>query len=204
MKFEKPCLPTSFKSMFVGSCSMGAYFALLSRETFFKLNRLWLIISLLGGLVLPLIVPNFERIEPTNGAAVLLQPFVVTASNLSQNLQNTEGVFFKILTAVYGLGVVVTLSKLLWGFWKIKRLLDKSERLPNPKVLTIIRLQPLMRRLYFLKRRLKKNQSLHLTKNHSFANPNSLAFTTSFLKNKWCNNQAKSITRTQPTRFNHR
>jgi hypothetical protein len=108
----------------------GAYFALLSRETFFRLNRIWLIISLLGGLVLPLIAPSFEVVEPTNMAAVMLQPFVVTASDLSQNLQNTEGVVFKVLTAIYGLGVVFTLAKLLFGFWKIKRLSNQAERLP--------------------------------------------------------------------------
>jgi hypothetical protein len=108
----------------------GAYFALLSRETFFRLNRIWLIISLLGGLVLPLIAPSFEVVEPTHMAAVMLQPFVVTASDLSQNLQNRGGVVFKVLTAIYGLGVVFTLSKLLFGFWKIKRLLNRAERLP--------------------------------------------------------------------------
>jgi BlaR1 peptidase M56/Gram-negative bacterial TonB protein C-terminal len=110
----------------------GAYFALLSRETFFRLNRIWLIISLLGGLVLPLIAPKLAVVEPTNMAAVMLQPFVVTAADLSQNLQNTEGVVFKILTAIYGLGVVFTLSKLLLGFWKIKRLSHQAERLPMP------------------------------------------------------------------------
>jgi hypothetical protein len=108
----------------------GAYFALLSRETFFRLNRIWLIISLLGGLVLPLIAPIFEVIEPTNMAAVMLQPFVVSAVDLSQNLQNTEGSAFKILTAIYGLGVLISLGKLLLGFWKIKRLHNLAERLP--------------------------------------------------------------------------
>jgi hypothetical protein len=108
----------------------GAYFALLSRETFFRLNRIWLIISLLGGLILPLIAPSLEVVEPTNMAAVILQPFVVTASDLSQNLQNRDAVVFKVLTAIYGLGVVFTLGKLLFGFWKIKRLLNRAERLP--------------------------------------------------------------------------
>jgi BlaR1 peptidase M56/Gram-negative bacterial TonB protein C-terminal len=108
----------------------GAYFALLSRETFFRLNRYWLIISLLGGLLLPWIAPKLEVVEPTNMAAVMLQPFVVSAEDLSQNLQNTEGSFFKILAAIYGLGVAVTLGKLLWGFWKIKRLLNRAESMP--------------------------------------------------------------------------
>jgi hypothetical protein len=108
----------------------GAYFALLSRETFFRLNRIWLIISLLGGLVLPLIAPSFEVVESTNIAAVMLQPFVVTGKNLSQNLQNTEGSAFKILAAIYRLGVLISLGKLLLGFWRIKRLYRLAERLP--------------------------------------------------------------------------
>jgi hypothetical protein len=108
----------------------GAYFALLSRETFFRLNRYWLIISLLGGLLLPWIAPTFEVVEPNNMAAVMLQPFVVSAEDLSQNLQDTEGSLFKILAAIYGLGLAITLSKLLYGFWKIKRLLNRADRLP--------------------------------------------------------------------------
>jgi BlaR1 peptidase M56 len=49
---------------------------------------------------------------------------------LNENLPNTEGGTFKILGVIYGLGAVVTLIKLLLGFWKIKRLLNRAERLP--------------------------------------------------------------------------
>jgi BlaR1 peptidase M56/Gram-negative bacterial TonB protein C-terminal len=108
----------------------GAYFALLSRETFFRLNRIWLIISLLAGLILPLVAPTLEVVEPTNVAAIMLEPIVISASDLGQNLQNTEGVAFKILAAIYGLGVAVSLGKLLMGFWTIKRLLNRAEKLP--------------------------------------------------------------------------
>ena len=72
----------------------GAYFALLSRETFFRLNRIWLIISLLAGLILPLVAPTLTVVEPTNMAAIMLEPIVISASDLGQNLQNTEGVAF--------------------------------------------------------------------------------------------------------------
>lgn len=108
----------------------GAYFALLSRETFFRLNRIWLIISLLAGLILPLVAPTLTVVEPTNVAAIMLEPIVISASDLGQNLQNTEGVAFKILAAMYGLGVVVSLGKLLMGFWTIKRLLNRADKLP--------------------------------------------------------------------------
>lgn len=108
----------------------GAYFALLSRETFFRLNRIWLIISLLGGLLLPLIAPLFEVVQPMDTAAIMLEPFVISATELRQNLQNTEGSFLRILMAIYGLGVSVSLGKLLIGFWKIKRLIQRAERFP--------------------------------------------------------------------------
>jgi hypothetical protein len=108
----------------------GAYFALLSRETFFRLNRLWLIISLLGGLILPWLAPTLEVAEPTNMAAVMLQPFVVSAEDLSQNLQNRDASLLIVLTAIYALGLAITLGKLLFGFWKIKRLLNRADRLP--------------------------------------------------------------------------
>ncbi len=108
----------------------GAYFALLSRETFFRLNRIWLIISLLAGLILPLVAPTFTVVEPTHVAAIMLEPIVISASDLGQNLKNREGVAFKILAAIYGLGVAVSLGKLLMGFWKIKRLLNRADKLP--------------------------------------------------------------------------
>jgi beta-lactamase regulating signal transducer with metallopeptidase domain len=108
----------------------GAYFALLSRETFFRLNRIWLIISLLAGLILPLVAPTLTVVEPTNVAAIVLEPIVISASDLGQNLGNTEGVAFTILAAMYGLGVAVSLGKLLMGFWKIKRLLNRADKLP--------------------------------------------------------------------------
>ncbi len=108
----------------------GAYFALLSRETFFRLNRIWLIISLLAGLILPLVAPTLTVVEPTNMAAIMLEPIVISATDLGQNLQNSDAVAFKILAAMYGLGVAVSLGKLLMGFWKIKRLLNRAEKLP--------------------------------------------------------------------------
>lgn len=108
----------------------GAYFALLSRETFFRLNRIWLIVSLLAGLILPWVAPTLTVVEPTHVAAIMLEPIVISASDLGQNLGNTEGVAFKILAAIYGLGVLVSLGKLLIGFWKIKRLLNRAEKLP--------------------------------------------------------------------------
>jgi hypothetical protein len=121
----------------------AAYFALLSRETFFYLNRLWLLLSLVSGLVLPLVAPLFE-VAPTEPVVIFLEPFTVTATALRHNLQNTEGGLLQLLGWVYAAGVVVVLSRMVFGFYKIFRLLRQSpvERHDPFKIVVMEAAQP--------------------------------------------------------------
>jgi hypothetical protein len=85
----------------------GLYYALLSRETFFKLNRIYLIISLLCGLVIPFSMLYF-RVEPDNPAVIVLQPFIVSASLLQQGVAQAETwSVWGILKVLYGVGGAV-------------------------------------------------------------------------------------------------
>ena len=108
----------------------GVYYALLSKETFFKLNRIWLIASLLCGLALPFAADYFAvKVVPTQLFVMTLEPFVVTATALQHNLAtDTEGVVLKIVATIYGLGCAVLTMRFLAGLFLIFKLLKKSKR----------------------------------------------------------------------------
>lgn len=107
----------------------GVYYALLSKETFFRLNRIWLITSLLCGLALPFAADYFAvKVTPTIVFAMTLEPFVVTAKALQQNMAaDTEGVVLKIVAAIYVLGSAVLSARFLGGLFIIFKILKKAK-----------------------------------------------------------------------------
>jgi BlaR1 peptidase M56/Gram-negative bacterial TonB protein C-terminal len=106
----------------------GLYYALLSRETFFKLNRIYLIISLLCGLVIPFSMLYF-RVEPDNPAVIVLQPFIVSASLLQQGVAQAETwSVWGILKVLYGVGGAVLGVRFLIGLLKIWGIYRKGEK----------------------------------------------------------------------------
>jgi hypothetical protein len=106
----------------------GLYYALLSRETFFKLNRIYLIISLLCGLVIPFSMLYF-RVEPDNPAVIVLQPFIVSASLLQQGVAQAETwSVWGILKVLYGVGGAVLGVRFLIGLFKIWGIYRKGEK----------------------------------------------------------------------------
>jgi hypothetical protein len=111
----------------------GVYYALLSKETFFRLNRTWLIISLLCGLVLPFAADYFAvKVAPAQLFALTLEPFVVTATALKHNLvADTEGVVLDYLAIGYAIGVAVLAARFLAGLFLIFKLWYKSKKEPK-------------------------------------------------------------------------
>ncbi len=107
----------------------GVYYALLSKETFFKLNRLWLISSLLCGLGLPFAADYFAvKVAPTFVFSMTLEPFVVTAKALQQNLTvNTEGVVLKTIGLIYGLGCAILTARFVAGLFLIFKILKQAK-----------------------------------------------------------------------------
>ena len=108
----------------------GAYYALLSKETFFRLNRLWLITSLLCGLALPFAADFFAiKVESTNFVAATIEPFVVSANALQQDLvADTEGVVLRVLALAYAFGVAVLAARFLAGLVLIVKLFFQSTK----------------------------------------------------------------------------
>ncbi|MBL7814957.1 MAG: energy transducer TonB [Saprospiraceae bacterium] len=114
----------------------GVYYALLSKETFFRLNRLWLIASLLCGLALPFAADYFAvKVVPTHLFVMTLEPFVVTATALQQNITTHtvwdsfgEGVLLKVFTVLYVSGCAVLLLRFLGGLIVIFKLYLSSKK----------------------------------------------------------------------------
>ena len=108
----------------------GAYYALLSKETFFRLNRIYLIISLLCGLALPFAADYFAlKVTPTNFVAATIEPFVVSANAIQQDLvADTEGVVLLVLAFAYAFGVAVLAARFLAGLVLIFKLFFQSTK----------------------------------------------------------------------------
>jgi BlaR1 peptidase M56/Gram-negative bacterial TonB protein C-terminal len=106
----------------------GLYYALLSRETFFKLNRMYLIISLLCGLVIPLSSAYFS-VKEDSPAVIILEPFVVSANLLQQRLAQAEtwSVWW-ILTILYGIGGAVLGFHFIVGLIRILSIYQRGKK----------------------------------------------------------------------------
>jgi hypothetical protein len=104
------------------------YYALLSRETFFKLNRIYLIISLLCGLVIPL-SSAFFSVKEDSPAVIILEPFVVSANLLQQRLAQAETwSVWRILTILYGIGGAVLGFHFVVGLIRILSIYRSGEK----------------------------------------------------------------------------
>jgi BlaR1 peptidase M56/Gram-negative bacterial TonB protein C-terminal len=115
------------------------YYSLLSRETFFRLNRIYLIISLLCGLIAPF-GQIFIEVEASSSTVMMLETFVVTASAFQRNLKaDTEGwlSLSLVLQVIYGLGVGVMSLRFLIGLFKIFKLYKNGKKVQNEGFITV-------------------------------------------------------------------
>ncbi len=109
-----------------------AYALLLSRETFFQLNRWYLVGTLILGGIIPLIeLPSFLSIN---------QPAPVIEQWLPGLVVEEGGTFLKeqpafefnelnILGYIYWLGVMAASLRFLFGLWQLFALFQKSEKI---------------------------------------------------------------------------
>ncbi len=108
----------------------GLYAAFLSRETFFRLNRTYLLTTLLLGIVLPLLTGFLYFSAETTPP--ILSPVVGSAAEWSPVFRaDTEGSSFplaKIIFGIYSLGFAVALARFLTGLWQIFRLHKNGEK----------------------------------------------------------------------------
>jgi TonB family protein len=106
----------------------GLYYVLLSKETFFRLNRIYLIISLLAGLLLPLSADWLRTETPlyiyVPMDSIMLPEFVVGMTEKAVLLPiNTEGgsflTWWTLMVSLYQVGLVVMGVRFLYGLFCI-------------------------------------------------------------------------------------
>ncbi len=110
----------------------GLYWALLSRETFFKLNRIYLIITLLGGLALPLVADWLHKetalVLPFEGILLPIFEFSINGNGLSVVDSPTllpvgrGWSWWAIISSIYFIGFSLEMTRFLMGLFKLYRL----------------------------------------------------------------------------------
>jgi len=112
------------------------YLLFLRKETYFQTNRLFLLMSVLFSLVLPLLhIPVFEpksvmieevRVTPYSN---LLETVVVRSQDFSQNVESVILSSTSIIT-VYALGAILFMALLAFRFLKLMQMIRRNPVLP--------------------------------------------------------------------------
>ncbi|GAB4035909.1 M56 family metallopeptidase [Spirosoma gilvum] len=113
----------------------GCYTLLLRRNTFFGLNRSYLLLSIGLSLTLPFVELPSENLTSLSAGSITLPTFVVgqqSVSDYSLTLVDRIGI-------VYGLGILVMLIRLVLNVWAVFRLI-RSGKAEQREAYTLIRL----------------------------------------------------------------
>lgn len=105
----------------------------LRQETFFRVNRLYLLAAVVLGLFLPL---SHQLLPKASAGFAVTLPFVTLGlQKVEENAVHWAG--FHYLWWLYGAGVLLTGMRLCWGLSKIARMafLSQAEYLPNGCIL---------------------------------------------------------------------
>jgi len=110
----------------------GVYISFLKKETFFHLNRYYLLGTLLGGLIIPLleITPGSELAAQLQ-QAILLNEVVITGEStvIQATTQTANSLVFFLL---YALIFVIMATRMLMGLSNIYRLKQQGTVIPEP------------------------------------------------------------------------
>ncbi len=115
------------------ACFYALYQLLYKRETFFQLNRAYLLSTLLLGLLLPFDWSSAWTIshESTPLPAVYLQPLVVGAEATGTQVKQWSFDFKYWLSMIYVVGASVLLLRFLGALWHLYRIFRKGRRVVN-------------------------------------------------------------------------
>ncbi|MCB0531010.1 MAG: M56 family metallopeptidase [Saprospiraceae bacterium] len=112
------------------------YNLLLRRETFFRANRFYLLGTLAAGLLMPLTYGLAPAIGLGPDAfPAYLPEFTIVLQQVGHSADNWSGIQY--LAWIYGIGSAFTAMRMLWGVFRIARLIRQSpaEQLPVGGVL---------------------------------------------------------------------
>lgn len=113
------------------------YYLILRRETFFRLNRWYLLVGLFAGLLLPHIAAcQWSAITETTDLYALQLPAAVVGVHHYQVLP--EAVLGSIIVWLYWLGAGLGAFRLLAGLWGLWRLINSAERIEKVNGFTYV------------------------------------------------------------------
>lgn len=112
------------------------YILALRKETFFRLNRWYLLGTLFICALIPFWeIPLVSSVEDSLASTAYFEPITVTVQALEQNLEEIVVTpvsdtfeFQNILWWIYGLGVLFFASRFMAGLWQMARLVYKGKR----------------------------------------------------------------------------
>jgi len=106
----------------------GIYMLLLSKETFFNINRWYLLSTLILGLTIPLFTVDFTALfyqEPASSVVYLADSFSELEYVIADSVEKAQEVEYSWLTllkAIYLIGILAALAKFFYGFRQIYNL----------------------------------------------------------------------------------
>lgn len=117
---------------------LAVYDIFLKRETFHNLNRIYLLIAPILGIILPLI--RLSYIQQNIPKEYLVQlPTVLIGNTISEGVANNSSFWLPSLLDVYLLGIVFSVLFFSWNFFKIAKLKysKKAETFSDFKLITL-------------------------------------------------------------------
>ena len=104
------------------------YRLLLSRDTWHRINRVVLLTTAVVSFVLPLCVITIHHTVVLPLPEIEVNGYVAGAMDESSPVPNNEGIGAILLFTTFFLGLVVTMSHLLWSIIQVLRLIHQSEQ----------------------------------------------------------------------------
>ncbi|HLL94585.1 MAG TPA: M56 family metallopeptidase, partial [Spirosoma sp.] len=106
----------------------GCYWLLLRQNTFFGLNRVYLLVSVGLSFVLPLIELPGKATNILKGGTLTLPTFVISGNPTVQ----TDGLTVNEWAwLIYGLGIAAMLGRLILHAWAVRRLIERGKAFPR-------------------------------------------------------------------------
>ncbi|MGN6397734.1 MAG: TonB family protein [Mucilaginibacter sp.] len=109
----------------------GFYFLLLRKETFFQLNRIYLILASILSFFIPMIQSNWVRnlfITKEVQLTIYSSPLVIY--RFKPIIQNTQVTFGDILAALYLLGMLFLTGRFVWQMVILRKIINQPPQTP--------------------------------------------------------------------------
>ena len=175
-------------STFIWAVLLALYHFFLRRETFFRYNRIYLLIALISGLLMPLI-PHFD-IDTGPVAGIVLDPLIIGIKSIDAGgeidilTKNTPVISLKnLILAVYIAGFVFALMRNTRFLLSIRRYRKEGMHIKSGEHNVIVLPYPLMTFSFFntiyiseedyrgdYKDKILMHESVHIRQKHSLDN----------------------------------